>query len=483
MAKAKPKSKNSLGKALCNKVRGLDIYGKAIVFTYEGDETYKTHCGGMISTVIFLFLAAYTALQLRVLILKKDTTVAKSTIFKELIDESEVHNVGKRDFVFGMSLNDNSNEYLNDPSYFTYTLRQVTQAYVNDSSGSTSIERNKTDISTTTCGTTSFKHANPNNVQRIGIDDYICPASLDYTIAANFFAPVFHYIEIKISRCNNATSSVTCQSQTDIENVMKDSKFSLPIDNTYFDFGDYDNPVNHFLDEQFFWDLAPGFRKKTDIYIRQSKAVLIDDLVQLGQKNKIDFYEVVDFREQFELEDTVSDFEFLSIFIRLDPKSDVYERRVYSIGDLLGQAGGVYESLMVMGALFVGIFSERLFISAIMKKIYQIDQIRENEVIEQAKKKKNRDRSNKTKINPIDTDKSMDFNTADIITPRLVGLTKNSERNIQDHKENKKEVDLESGKDNSFIQMLKNYILNRAEFIYGNGDILQYIFCCVRCRK
>ena len=476
MSKTEPKPKNSLGKMFCNKIRGLDIYGKAIVLTYEGDETFKTHCGGMISTLIFMLLAAYTALQLRVLILKNDTTVSKSTVFKELINSNEVHNVGERDFVFGMSLNDNSNEYLNDPTYFTYSLRQVTQAYITDSSGSTSIDRNKTDISTTTCGTTSFKNADPNNIQRIGIDNYICPASLDYTIAANFFAPVFHYIEIKVSRCNNATSSVTCQDSTTIENVMKDSKFSLPIDNTFFDFGNYDNPVNHFLDEQFFWDLAPGFRKKTDIYIRRNEAVLIDDLVQLGQENEVDFFQVVDFREQFELEDLVDDFEFLSVFIRLDPKSDVYERRVYSIGDLLGQMGGVYESLMIIGAMFVGIFSERLFISAILRKIYQIDQIREKEVIEQAKNKRN-SKNKKNRVDPTDLNKSENVNTVDIITPKLAGVTKNSERTMQDQKENKNEIDLESRKPNSYIEMLKTYILSRTEFIYDNGDIMQYIFC------
>ena len=39
-----------------------------------------------------------------------------------------------------------------------------------------------------------------------------------------------------------------------------------------------------------------------------------------------------------------------------------------------------YFILSVIGAAFVGIFSERLFVSSILHKIYQIDKIREEEI-------------------------------------------------------------------------------------------------------
>ena len=354
------------------------------MLTYEGQDAFKTHCGGMISLVIFSALSVYLALQLNVLMTFGDTSVSKSTLFQELIDIDTVHEIGEAGFMFGLSLNYDGNEMLNDPTYFTYTVKQVIQEYDATIDGNV---RTKTDRAIAACGTDSFENADPNNIERLGIDEYLCPTDDNMTVAGSFFSTRFDYIELKFYKCNPSDTTVTCQSDTDIEDVMKESKLNMAIDNTYFDFSNYDDPIQHYLDETFFWDLLPGFRKKTDIFVRQNEVSLIDDLVQLGQSNETEFYQVINYREQLELEDA-SDLEFLSVFIRFDAFYDVYERRVYSIGDLLGQLGGVYESLMLSGALLVGVFSERLFISSILHKIYQIDQLREKEVFDEFHKKK-----------------------------------------------------------------------------------------------
>lgn len=200
--------------------------------------------------------------------------------------------------------------------------------------------------------------------------------SRNYTVAGNFYAPRFDYIELKLYRCNPSKSSVTCS--PNLVDVMKQSKLEMVVSNTYVDFDNYQQPVQSFLDDKFFWDLMPGFRKKTDIYFRKNEAQLVDDLVQLGQSTRLSFYQVKTFREQTELEGT--DLQFASIYFRFDAYYDVYQRRVYSLGDLFGQIGGLYSSVFVVGAVFVAVFSERLFVSSILRKIYQIDQLRENEI-------------------------------------------------------------------------------------------------------
>ena len=83
-------------------------------------------------------------------------------------------------------------------------------------------------------------------------------------------------------------------------------------------------------------------------------------------------------RESVVIEDT--DLQIVSVYFRLDANYDNYYRRVYSIGDLLGQTGGLYSSVLMIGGFIVGIFSERLFVSSILHKIYQIDQIRDNQI-------------------------------------------------------------------------------------------------------
>ena len=66
--------------------------------------------------------------------------------------------------------------------------------------------------------------------------------------------------------------------------------------------------------------------------------------------------------------------QFQSIYISLDKRMAMYERRVTTFADVLGNLGGLYEIFLIAGQMAIGIFSERLFISSIIHKIYQIDQ-------------------------------------------------------------------------------------------------------------
>ena len=43
----------------------------------------------------------------------------------------------------------------------------------------------------------------------------------------------------------------------------------MMIGNAYFDIDNFDQPIQYFLDDSFYWNLAPGLRKKTDIYVRK----------------------------------------------------------------------------------------------------------------------------------------------------------------------------------------------------------------------
>ena len=145
----------------------------------------------------------------------------------------------------------------------------------------------------------------------------------------------------------------------------------MSVVNQYFDFDDYDNPVNEFIDSQFYWDIAPGFRKKTDIFIRKNEAELEDDVVQIFTAKNFDFYQIVKSKESFELEDTSTGV-IVDVFFRYDEDYDVYERRIYSFWDFLGQIGGLQQSLLIIGSFICILFTEKLYAASIIRRIYQI---------------------------------------------------------------------------------------------------------------
>lgn len=62
----------------------------------------------------------------------------------------------------------------------------------------------------------------------------------------------------------------------------------------------------------------------------------------------------------------------IQVFIRLDQRSESYDRKVYAFLDYLGDIGGLHSSLYVLGLLCVTYFSRRIFVSSILKQIYQV---------------------------------------------------------------------------------------------------------------
>lgn len=62
--------------------------------------------------------------------------------------------------------------------------------------------------------------------------------------------------------------------------------------------------------------------------------------------------------------------ELVNFYIRFDKQYDNYERTVTSVGDFFENSGGFYSSIIAIGMLLVPFFSERLFYSSLIRKIY-----------------------------------------------------------------------------------------------------------------
>ena len=161
---------------------------------------------------------------------------------------------------------------------------------------------------------------------------------------------------------------------------MKEVRFSMSVVNTLVDLQDYKEAIKYIIDDGLFWELVPGIRKKTDVFIRENGAAFEDGYIQLGFPTEFSFYQVDSSVHNFEAEPSSGD--ILSIYFRYDKTTDIYERKIYSLGEVLGQAGGFYGALLGIGSVLIFIFSERLFVSSVLKKIYQIDTWQEREMLD-----------------------------------------------------------------------------------------------------
>jgi hypothetical protein len=59
-----------------------------------------------------------------------------------------------------------------------------------------------------------------------------------------------------------------------------------------------------------------------------------------------------------------------AIYIRYDTRYDLYGRKIYSVLDLLGDIGGLYQSMFSIGLILIQFLAERMFVSSILKQIY-----------------------------------------------------------------------------------------------------------------
>ncbi|CAI2383865.1 unnamed protein product [Moneuplotes crassus] len=443
--------KRSFANKMLHAFKGIDIYGKPIVMTYDGADKFKTFMGAVISLLIMSTIFVYFLFGIRDVVSKSETSMSKNTIFTDLENDKEVHYIGEKGIMFGFSIDDdNGGDLIQQPSYVSYSFKQVSQTYTKSSSGDSERERIKTTIENQFCGNNSFTDIPIESITRLGIDKFHCPKYKNYTVAGNYYSERFDYIEIKFYKCNPAYSSVPCAS--DIDDVLTHSKLTFSFQNTFFDLTNFTDPAQNYLDGQFYWDIMPGFRKKNDIYIRKNEATLHDQLVQLFNTEERNFYQIQDSRDQIELEG--DDGQFASIYIRFDPYRDQYDRRVFSFGDLMGQVGGIYEVLLLTGMLVVGIFSERLLISSILNKIYQIDKTREKQIV------KNKNTMAKTfPLNMLNTGKNFGKSRKELV------------RAIEEETPpaNKRDI---------FMNKIKHNMQSRSKFRYGYREIFGYIFCC-----
>ena len=93
------REKKPFRKKCLKSFKGIDLYGKQIVLTYKGSETYNTTIGGIFSFFVIIILLYYFLAKLANIINRGDTTFAKKSFFVDLdSDENKVYDLSKAGF-------------------------------------------------------------------------------------------------------------------------------------------------------------------------------------------------------------------------------------------------------------------------------------------------------------------------------------------------------------------------------------------------
>ena len=112
-----------------------DLYGKKIMMTYKGEDSFKTVYGGVVSLFIKLVLLIYAILLISVIFNKGDTKKTVNTTTKDTTKDNTKHYIGRSTFGFGLSFEDyqNGNNLLMESTYFEFVIES--DFYTRDSQG------------------------------------------------------------------------------------------------------------------------------------------------------------------------------------------------------------------------------------------------------------------------------------------------------------------------------------------------------------
>ena len=198
---------------------------------------------------------------------------------------------------------------------------------------------------------------------------------------------------------------------------------------------------------------------------------LSDGYLQVGlndRKQEV-FYSVersnIDFQDYMDLSGHV-----LEVVIHVDAEEGSYERRVYSLLDMTGQLGGLYEIFEVLGGILVGFFSERLLMLSLMSRLYQI----EKPLNDDGKKYKDR-RSPMAFESSSKHIENCDFDPKSAVTKKNVGkLNKviDKPQSVQTMKEEG------FANEHSYWRSLKEAMMKRRRYAYSISDYLYSLICC-----
>ena len=95
---------------------------------------------------------------------------------------------------------------------------------------------------------------------------------------------------------------------------------------------------------------------------------MIKVVIQINQVDTYSFYSIGEVDQDFDTEE--ADGVLLSIRIVQDDDVNIYERKVFSILEVFGQIGGVYEIIRLIFEVFVAFFAKRIMMYTLFSHIY-----------------------------------------------------------------------------------------------------------------
>jgi hypothetical protein len=145
----------------------------------------------------------------------------------------------------------------------------------------------------------------------------------------------------------------------------------LIVVNSYVDFEDYSSPVKRYLDDKYSWRGKPDSTKLIRMFPKENSVELRDNIVGISSSEYQNFISINEAMLDITNLNTFGD--YFDITINLSSEKTNYQRSVFTLFDLTGLIGGLFEVLTMLFGLLVTYLSKHSFYHSIFKRLYHIE--------------------------------------------------------------------------------------------------------------
>ncbi|CDW90070.1 UNKNOWN [Stylonychia lemnae] len=271
-------------------------------------------------------------------------------------------------------------------------------------------------------------------------------------------------LDICLAPCQNQTgSNVTCAPQKDIESYFSTVDFQVRYVNQYFDFQDINDPVKSYIEDRYFVPVQTTQQKGMEMFVKKGFSQLSDNYFPFQLTENVPFVSVDNFIHYTSRVDYYGAC-YVKLVLRIDLEYELYTRKVYTFADLLTELGGIYSSLFALGSIFVGVLSENIFYTQIIKDVYQTK-------VPSEKKTKEGEGGQQTQANKN--------NTAKIQVEEQTNILQNDfEAGHKPFSKSSSQIKIDRQK--SFLDRILFEIQNRVNFKFTFKDVLRATFGFIR---
>jgi hypothetical protein len=224
------------------------------------------------------------------------------------------------------------------------------------------------------CTLSSFG-ANTGVFSSINYQDCYClsanqPGGTPITLEGSFMSNRFFHIGIWVSKCNNATSNVTCQPQSVIDDKLSGAIFQLYYGNTFINLGDFENTFTKY-NNGYFTSVDPSSYKSMTMFLK--KLTVSSDIGWIGTNSTVDYKEAVALDSSTENLDYRQSDIFVQMDIRFgnDQESDL--RRYNKLPDILSQTVGLYSTILLIFTIITIYYSRLKYYEGLVNDHYSFN--------------------------------------------------------------------------------------------------------------